>query len=346
MNNPVCGPDGCCCESICSNKKSGSTVVRMEFGSHLYGTNTETSDRDYKSVHIPDIKQILLQRVKDSTGKQAKRVEGEKNSPNDVDDESYSLQRYLHLLAEGQTVAIDMLFAPTLQTSELWEDIQKNKDRLLTKKSAAFVGYCRTQANKYGIKGSRVAAVKAAMEYFKIIYEKNPTYKVGDCLFLPVGDHARFVTKETTTGKFEEYYECCNKMVGFKNTVKEAYNMFSKIYDEYGKRARQAEIEEGIDWKALSHAVRVGTEALELLANCKITFPLENRTHLLEIKKGSIPYKFVAEEIENLLVEVEQASAKSTMREEPDHEFIDNIVLQIYGREVYNNYIDILLGAF
>ena len=134
-------------------------VVRIEFGSHLYGTNTEKSDHDFKSVYIPSADEILLQRVRDSTGHEVNRPEGFKNSPKDTDDEAYSLQRYLTLLLQGQTVAIDMLFAPSpLKTSPLWEDLKANKHRLLTKRAASFVGYCQAQANKYSVKGARDAA--------------------------------------------------------------------------------------------------------------------------------------------------------------------------------------------
>ena len=85
-----------------------SIVVRIEFGSHLYGTSTSTSDRDFKSVYVPCAADILLQRVKGSLGHKVKHFEGDKNSPEDTDDEMYSLQRYLGLLSEGQTVTIDM----------------------------------------------------------------------------------------------------------------------------------------------------------------------------------------------------------------------------------------------
>src|ERR1700728_5416999 len=148
------------------------TVVRIKFGSHLYGTNTPESDLDYKSVHIPSGRDILLQRVKGSVCSQRSKAEGEKNLAGEVDEESYSLQRYLDLLVQGQTVAIDMLFAPDpLENSIIWREIQANKHRLLTKKSTAFVGYCRTQANKYGIKGSRVAAARDAYKLFDYAYE-------------------------------------------------------------------------------------------------------------------------------------------------------------------------------
>ena len=320
------------------------TIVRIEFGSHLYGTNTPQSDHDYKSVFIPDASDILLQRVKGSTGHKVKRYEGDKNSPEDTDDEAYSLQRYLSLLAEGQTVAIDMLFAPVpLISTPLWEEIKENKDRLLTKKSAAFVGYCRTQANKYGIKGSRVAAAKAAAELFAHGIEVHGNQaKVGDWLtddFDNGNEHTRVITKETTPGKFETYFECCNRMVGFKNTLKEAAGIYSRIYDEYGKRAKLAETNEGIDWKALSHAVRVGQEALELLKTHKIEFPLPNAPYILEIKKGLRPYNEVAEKIEALLEAVERASEHSTLRDEPDFDFIDNLIRREYGQVVVREFL-------
>lgn len=316
-----------------------NVVVRIEFGSHLYGTNTPASDHDYKSVYIPSASDILLQRVRGSIGHQAKQHEGMKNSPNDVDDEAYSLQRYLGLLAEGQTVTIDMLFAPKpMISTPLWEEIRANKDLLLTKRSAAFVGYCRTQANKYGIKGSRVAAVKTAAEGFAdLLSAHGPTVKVGDVLENSpriVNEHTRVIEKETTPGRFETYFECCNRMVGFKNTLKEATAIYTRIYEEYGKRARMAQTNEGIDWKALSHAVRVGNEAVELLTTANVTFPLPNAAHILEIKKGILPYEQVAEEIEELLLDVEKASATSTLRDDSDTDFIDGLVKRVYRDSV------------
>ena len=38
-------------------------VVKMKFGSHLYGTSTPLSDIDYKAVYIPEARDIILQRI-------------------------------------------------------------------------------------------------------------------------------------------------------------------------------------------------------------------------------------------------------------------------------------------
>jgi hypothetical protein len=47
-------------------------------------------------------------------------------------------------------------------------------------------------------------------------------------------------------------------------SIKTAREILQRLVTEYGQRALQAERNEGVDWKALSHAVRVGREALEL----------------------------------------------------------------------------------
>jgi predicted nucleotidyltransferase len=105
-------------------------IVEMRFGAHLYGTDTPQSDLDLKAVYLPEADDILLQRVAASvTASPAKRP-GEKNLPGDVDREAYSLQRFLELLAEGQVIALDMLFAPdaamTMTPTPLWRQIQAN----------------------------------------------------------------------------------------------------------------------------------------------------------------------------------------------------------------------------
>jgi hypothetical protein len=319
-------------------------VTIIEFGSHLYGTSTSTSDRDYKSVYLPDARDILLQRVKESVGARVKSREGVRNTPDEIDDEAYSLQRYLQLLAEGQTVAIDMLFAPDaslIASSSLWAEIRVNKPRLLTKRSAAFVGYCRTQANKYSIKGSRVAAAKQAAEFFASAYTDcgDAQVRVNDLdasslIALCTDEHTRVVTIETTPGREETFFECCGRKVSFGNTVKAAAEIYSRIYENYGARARLAQSNEGIDWKALSHAVRVAHEAVELLRNHTITFPLVVAPMVLSIKLGEAPYDQVARLIEDLLVDVEAAAAESTLPDEADRQWIDDFVIDAYERQV------------
>jgi hypothetical protein len=101
-----------------------------------------------------------------------------------------------------------------------------------------------------------------------------------------------------------------------------------------------AERNEGVDWKSLSHAVRVGREAMEFLATGWITFPLPYADHILAIKRGLVPYSDVAAEIETLLTSVEDAQAKSCLPEAPDQDYMDDLVCRAYGGQVTRRFQD------
>lgn len=318
------------------------TVVTIKFGSHLYGTSTPVSDLDFKGVYVPCARDILLQRVRGSVSQRRQKAPKEKNLPGEVDSDTYSLQRFLGLVAEGQTVALDILFAPEWAMPEApaaeWQEIVANRHRLLTKKSAAFLGYCRQQANKYGIKGSRVAAARNALAFLTRAEEMGgPTAKLREFssdVDAMVDEHSTLVDIRLADGNTIRHWDVCGRKMPYTTSVKSAREVMARLVDEYGQRALQAETQQGVDWKALSHAVRVGSQALELLGTGHVTFPLPNAWHVLNIKLGKLPYQSVAAEIERLLGKVEAAAAVSPLPAEPDHAWIEDFVADVHRREI------------
>lgn len=319
-------------------------LVTIKIGSHLYGTSTPASDVDFKSVFVPSADDILLQRVKGSMSNHRPKNHGEKNYAGEVEEESYSLQRFLGLAAEGQTVALDILFAPEWAMVEPpsveWKEIISNRYRLLTRKSAAFMGYVKQQANKYGIKGSRVAAARNAMSTLE---EGLATHGNGAKLFemaetiriiVSQNEHMLIDQRVQPGGHVVDYWTVCGRMLQFTATIKHARDVVAILVAEYGKRALEAENQKGVDWKALSHAVRVGTQALELLGTGHVTFPLPNAAHVLAIKLGQLQYQSVSAEIEDLLERVEAAALVSSLPAEPDKAWMDAFVADVYGNEV------------
>lgn len=250
-------------------------IVNIKFGSHLYGTSTPASDLDFKSVYVPAARDILLQRVRGAINMARSKAEKEKNLPGEVEEESYSLQKYLALAAECQTVAMDVLFAPewsmTEPPSAEWTELVANRHRFLTRRATAFVGYCRQQANKYGIKGSRVAAARAALAVLvRLVDEHGGTPKLGDyeaeiTAVVSSIEHAVLVDIPSPSGRTVCHLDICNRKMPFTSSVKNARDIVQRLVDEYGSRALQAESQQGVDWKALSHAVRVGTQAVAVL---------------------------------------------------------------------------------
>lgn len=225
----------------------------------------------------------------------------------------------------------------TDKPSQEWIVIENNRQRLLTRKSAAFIGYCRQQANKYGIKGSRVAAAKAALELLEEALEKHGSqaklFEVEDELLALVNVQAHTSILDIP-GAIDisgirysvRHLEVCNRKMPYTQTIKSARDVIQRIVDDYGLRARQAERNQGVDWKALSHAVRVGTQAIELLTTSHVTFPRPERDHLVAIKTGMLQYQAVAEEIDDLLIRVEETSKYSTLPLVADQQWIDDFV--------------------
>lgn len=311
-------------------------VVQMKFGSSIYGTRTPSSDLDLKSVFIPEYRDIILGTAQDTINTVTKVDVRAKNTSEDVDDERFSLKQFFKLLSEGQTGALDMLFCPEAQiieSSDLWRHIQFNRDKFIHSGAAAFVGYCRKQANKYGIKGSRVAAVRTWLEFLN---ECPPYMKLSELstqidVFMYKKEFMSIVSTKGPNGELQPHVEIVNRKVPMTATVKYTIDIYQPIFDNYGARSLAAEANAGLDWKALSHAVRVKNEALELLKTGFITFPRPEAQHLLAIKLGQVDYKIVAEEIESGLEEVEAAALVSSLPKKPNKEFIDNLIFEVYS---------------
>lgn len=166
-------------ESISKNNQR-KTILENQFGSHVYGTNVETSDHDYKGIFIPSGSEIILGRDPKTVQQNTKKDKDSRNSKDDIDKEFFSLQQYLKFLAEGQTVSLDMLFTPNqfyLEADPIWYEIWLNRDKLLNKQTSAFVGYTKQQAAKYGLKGFRVSALRDTLDWIK---QKEPFRKIHE----------------------------------------------------------------------------------------------------------------------------------------------------------------------
>ena len=142
-------------------------IVYMEFGSHVYGTNVPSSDRDYKYIFIPAARDLLLQKAAKHIQNNTKKDSSRRNSANDIDEEGFSIQTFMELVRQGQTLAIDMLFTPKTHwklSLPAWDEIIERRSELLHSGTNAFIGYTKAQAAKYGAKGDRIAALRSVVE--------------------------------------------------------------------------------------------------------------------------------------------------------------------------------------
>lgn len=316
-------------------------IMKAIFGSQCYGTSLPSSDIDYKSIFIPSPQSILLQQAPRIIVNNTKKDSTVKNTATDIDDEKFSLHEFFRLLAQSQTVVTDMLFVPDNLIVEcdknLWAVVKNIGMRQLTNKCVSFASYCKSQSNKYGIKGSRVAAMKLALE----IVAKYKDHDLVESMANEfreqekTNEWIKIVNLPHKDGTPLYHIEVCGRKIPFTSKISRAKECYQKIYDAYGQRARLAQQNDSVDFKALYHAVRVASEAKELLSTGKITFPRPEASILLQIRRGNLPYREVAEMIEKGLIDLEEAQSDSVLPPEPDYEAARRLICRVYAEEIF-----------
>jgi hypothetical protein len=304
----------------------------MKFGSHLYGLNTPTSDVDYKGIFMPTLEELLLgtypKTIVTSTG-----PEHAKNSADDVDTEVISLPAFIKHACTGETFAIDMLHcARPVFATPIWDELVANRTKFYSKNLKAFVGYVKQQAAKYGVKGSRLADIKGAIDSLTV---QDPNLTLGEVKSkLYFGQYAEWKVKPNpSAGHDNEFYLVNGKMYQSTNTVEYTVDRLQQMYDGYGHRAKLAEQNEGVDWKAMSHALRAGYQARDIYKEGDFSYPLKETEFLKQVKTAKLGFDQVANELERLVAEIEMLSENSNLPEQVDVEFWNKWLVSVYARE-------------
>ncbi len=340
-------------------------VFKTYYGSRLYGTAGPNSDTDIKGVFLPKKEDLLLAKAPKhfilNTNKSGA------NTKDDVDESYLSLHYFIELLTQGETNTLDMFFSfsnkeALIETSPIYEELIKNADKLITKNVSKYLGYCKSQAIKYSVKGDKLnnffafrdfldnktghvllkdallinniidfkdlEVNKDSTEYFKgtkLIGKRN---KIEGT---PFGDHVYVLIAENK----ELYFMISDIKFQMNGTLNENKASVYKTLKSYGQRAENAAENKGADFKALSHAVRVLFQAEELLTTGKITFPLkgENLQLVKDIKfrKTNMTFEEIVDFIEKKLKYIEEnILPNSKLRSKPDYNFINQFILDIY----------------
>ncbi|MCP4341294.1 MAG: hypothetical protein GY799_21015 [Desulfobulbaceae bacterium] len=307
--------------------KDVDVVVLMEFGSGLYGTNTPNSDKDYKGVFIPSAEQIVFGTCPPVIKLDTKADSRAKNTKDDIDFELWPLHKFVDKCLAGDPATMDMLHAPSgelVRTTRMWEFIRDHRASFYFKCNTQVVEYCMGQAAKYGLKGSRLACAREVQGFLYTRLHRLGEYQKMESIWddLPTNEFAFFI---------DEFYEVCGKKMQRTARISYCLKILDNFFSKYGARALAAEKNEGIDWKAVSHAVRYVEQIKELYLTGDIVFPLKKREIILEIKQGLRPYKTEVEPyLEALVEELDELEAKSCLPAHPDEEY--------WKRFLYINY--------
>ncbi|EQA7786732.1 DNA polymerase beta superfamily protein [Acinetobacter baumannii] len=334
-------------------------IMQTLFGSKLYGTDTPSSDLDIKGVFIPHGKDIIMGTGKDhyemNTGDSSS-----KNTSADTDLEMFSLQYFIKMAVKGETIALDMIHTPSscivdYDNIEPWDFIYQNRSRFYTTDMKAYLGYVKKQAAKYGIKGSRLAALRKVLDWVETLPETkvidmrenkitrhvtmidgkfHTDTKIGDFIKdAPiVEEHANVITQDGNT-----FYRVLTASYQDTLSIKRLKLSLRKQWEGYGERARLAELNQGVDWKSLHHAIRGGLQLKEIYSTGDLIYPLADADMLKRIKAGELQFKEVSEILEDTINEVDklsQIASKNGMPAKVDTEFWDKFIFDVYSQQV------------
>lgn len=317
-----------------------TVLVKMSFGSHVYGTDTPNSDLDFKGVFLSNYKDIILKKDKETVQENTNSSQ-EKNTKDDVDYTKVELRKFIKDALAGQTYALDMLFTPTNmyigKPDPTWIELHRNRYKFLSRNIEPFIGYCMKQASKYGIKGSRLASLYNVIAVLEQFNRKDRLSEAVEQIS-KIEDKFVFFYDQTLVSKegverTQKYISILEKKYSDTTFIGEILDSCCKIRDKYGARAEEAMRNEGVDWKAISHAYRCCYELEELATTGEITFPLINhKAYLKKIKAGQISFDIVQEELPKLMERAVGKIETSPLPLEPDRQFWEDFILETYKK--------------
>lgn len=284
-------------------------ILEIQVGSHLYGTNTPTSDLDYSGIFLPTKELVFgFQRVEEVNLSIVDKDEAGRNTKHAVDRKLYEFRKFVKLAIENNPNIIEQLFVnePNIvYINEAGRALLAERDKFpykgLVKK---FKGYAFSQKHKMVIRTDNFHELDTAFNYLK-------DYAGQKEILVELKD------KRLPFIKFNRDYCVIGDLNLQKGIyVKKAVGMIEERLSKVGNR-KTLITKYGFDTKFASHLIRLLLEGQELINTGKIEFPLSYRETILDIKQGKWTIKEVLDYADQLEAEIDANVEKSPLPNKP-----------------------------
>lgn len=199
-----------------------------------------------------------------------------------------------------------------------------NKSLFLSTTTRDFVGYAVGQANRYAVRGKRLDAFNALVEFLSVngVWKSKLSDVLTPDTTLPEGS-------ELLSKPDGVYLSCYGRSVPVNGTVDNAIATFQKPIDQAGERA--VESSGGTDWKGVYHAHRVVDEGLMLFETGTIKFPLHTAPYLLQVRNGELSLEEVLDAFEEKAKKLKTLTT-SVFQDSVDQEKVDDFIVYIHNK--------------
>jgi hypothetical protein len=284
-------------------------------GSRLYGTNTENSDTDYRSICLPPLKVLI---------NPFSKFEQKDSGFEEADKVIYDLGKYFELCSKQNPNLLETLFVPKnkiISKTSNWDLILENKHLFLSKKAKnTFLGYSFSQLHK----------IQLHRQWFIDPPKEKPTREMFGLTDSPIisGEGLLAVSNIKFDLLKESFQDEIRREIEYREEKKKWDNYISWKLSRNPERQR-LEDKYKFDTKASSHLIRLMTEGKELLLTGNITFPLSNCEEIRAIKNGKYSYEEIIELSETMSQEFDIWYDQSILPDNVDVNKLTNLYFKI-----------------
>lgn len=317
------------------NYAESNKILEVRTGSHLYGTNTETSDEDFIGIFLPPEDYIIgLKSVKEVDLSIKSKGSDGRNTSEAIDKKFYEFRKFVNLALGNNPNILEILFADNINvlfTNSFGRDLLSRRHLFPCKQlSKKFTGYARAQRHKMVIKKDNFNEL---LEGYKLLQSMPDKMVLVEVVRHPSNKMMKDLTN--ICSGFKPIFEKRHQHIYVGDLaiepgvyVKKVRNMLKDRLDKATNRSELI-LKYGFDSKFGAHLIRLLSEGLELLKTGGLEFPLKNKYELLDIRNGRWSLEEVIKYSEDLENELLDAVKTSKLPNNPDYKQVEKFVIKI-----------------
>lgn len=311
-------------------------ILKIRAGSHLYGTNTENSDNDYLGVYLNTKEELLgLQKSEELTQNIESKLENGRNTKYAVDCKFYELRKFCSLALKCNPTILEILFVNKeniLEITPEGEELLKLKHKFLSKHLCnSFMGYAIAQERKAFTKSENIKQIENLYSLLKI-YSKvimsmtmNELIKKDPSLGMEI---ERRITKYKNEQN-DDMFSCGDLKFSMNVLVKKLMDSLKLRLDKASWR-KDGILQYGLDYKFLSHNVRLMHEGIELLTTKDLILPLQYRELIKYIKEGKMENNEIIRYMQTLKEKFRELEKNNNLPDKGDYKVINDFIIKTY----------------
>lgn len=318
-------------------------LARVLHGSHLFGTATERSDRDFISVVLPSAEDLLLARGLGHGSEGSTSDNSKRNTPDDIDEEQVPFHAFVSGLLNGNLKMIEVANAPDeahqVVPHPIFEAARKSLTRFSNRDAAErMLSFCRAQAVVYSSASGRLDAAERALAYLeRVVREAPPGAKAGDHLHAAAAHaaspHVLIESVDTGGGTRSPHLNVCGRRIAPYLPLADAPFALRKIVAGYRRRAVISDPSDR-QRKDLAHALRIGRQASEYARTGRVTLPSPLAARYRAVRSGAITFADASRELEEVIRQVVADLRECRLPEVGDKAFAEMMILEAHAGQV------------